>query len=262
MAYVRPKKFLGQHFLKDEGIAERIAEAVPETEGSVLEIGPGTGILTGFLDSRFDSKLFLIEIDRESVSYLKEHFPHLKPRIIEGDFLTLPVDPLPAPVSVVGNFPYYISSQILFRVIELRDQVSSLTGMFQKEMAERIVAPPGSRTYGIPSVLAQAFFSAEYLFTVDEHVFSPPPKVKSGVIRLVNKNIQNFPCDIPFFFTVVKTAFNQRRKTLRNALKPLMNGCSIPDEPMLDKRAEQLSVENFISLTLKIFQFHGKTTKD
>jgi 16S rRNA (adenine1518-N6/adenine1519-N6)-dimethyltransferase len=257
MKYVKPKKFLGQHFLNDPDIAKRIVDAVPETNGTILEVGPGTGILTQFLDERFHDKLHLIEIDPESISYLAEHFPSLHERTIHGDFLHYSLDSLPSPVTVVGNFPYYISSQILFRSIDLRNKVDCMVGMFQKEMAERIVSSPGNKTYGIPSVLSQAYFSGEYLFSVDEHVFTPPPKVKSGVIRLTNRNIENLNCDPGKFTYVVRTAFNQRRKTLRNALKSVLPNDFDNNDSVLDLRAEKLTVTDFIRLTNLIFSQNG-----
>ena len=253
---VRAKKFLGQHFLTDEGIAARIAGSLTGRTRCLLEIGPGMGVLTKYLvgDKRYDFKA--VELDSESVVYLHEHYPSLD--VVEGDFLRLDLTKLfpSASFSVIGNFPYNISSQILFRVFEQRNIIPEVVGMFQKEVAERVAAGPGSKTYGILSVLLSAFYDIEYLFTIHEHVFNPPPKVKSAVIRLTRNTVEQLNCDERLFVQVVKTAFNQRRKTLRNALKPL--NCqldSIPDD-ILAKRAEQLSVKDFVYITnaLKIEQ--------
>jgi len=248
MDKVRAKKSLGQHFLKDKSIARRVADSLSGNGyNSVLEIGPGMGVLTMFLLERNFNDFRVIEIDRESVSYLKEGFPGLN--IIEGDFLRLPLDTLfRDKFAVTGNFPYNISSQIVFRVLENRDRIVELTGMFQKEVAERICTGPGSKTYGILSVLVQAFYSASYLFTVSENVFSPPPRVKSGVIRITRRANGQLGCDEDLFFKVVKSAFNQRRKTLRNSLRAAFI-LSAEDSNLLNLRPEQLSVEQFIELT-------------
>lgn len=248
MEQVRAKKFLGQHFLTDESIAERIAHSLSGETHNLLEIGPGMGVLTKYLvgDERYHFKA--VELDRESVDYLHTHYPALQ--VIEGDFLRMDLDGLfDGTFAIIGNFPYNISSQILFRVFEQRNKVPEVVGMFQKEVAERVAAKPGSKTYGILSVLLSAFYDIEYLFTVYEHVFNPPPKVKSAVIRLTRNRVQGLDCDEKRFVQVVKTGFNQRRKTLRNALKPL--GCSLEDIPeeLLAKRAEQLSVADFVSIT-------------
>lgn len=249
MNRVHPKKNLGQHFLKDKSIAERIAGALSgKGYNSVLEIGPGTGILTEFLLTRHFADFKVIEIDNESVHYLRENFPELK-EIIRGDFMTMDIGScFPGKIAVIGNFPYNISSQILFKVLDNREQVTEVCGMFQKEVAERICAPPGSKTYGILSVLVQAFYSASYLFTVPAHVFQPPPKVKSGVIRLERNQVTNLGCDESLFFRVVKTAFNQRRKTLRNSIR---SGFELrnDDNEYFGLRPEQLSVDQFINLT-------------
>lgn len=251
MEKVRAKKHLGQHFLTDKNIAHNIAHALTSHGNyrKVLEIGPGMGMLTQFL-LQSDKEIFVIEIDQESVAYLKNHFPKLKGHIIEGDFLHLPIDKLfNEPIAVIGNFPYNISSQILFKVIEHYQQIPELVGMFQKEVAERIAASHNNKSYGILSVILQVYYDIEYLFTVHEHVFSPPPKVKSAVIRLKRK--ENLPqnLDESHFKNVVKTAFNQRRKTLRNALKPLLNKENqIKVETYLNLRAEQLSANEFITL--------------
>jgi 16S rRNA (adenine1518-N6/adenine1519-N6)-dimethyltransferase len=249
MNRVRAKKRLGQHFLKDENIARKIAGSL-EAKGydSVLEIGPGMGILTEILLERKFSDFRVIEIDNESIEYLKGHFPDLK-CIIEGDFLRLDLDEcFSSEMGIIGNFPYNISTQILFRVLKYRHKVLEVTGMFQKEVAERIHSGPGSKTYGILSVLIQAFYNIEYLFTVSENVFSPPPKVKSAVIRLTRNNTKDLACNETLFFSVVKASFNQRRKTLRNSIRAVFELRS-EENPVLKLRPEQLSVEQFVSLT-------------
>lgn len=251
MERVRAKKHLGQHFLTDKNIANNIALALTSHGNyqKVLEIGPGMGVLTQFL-LQSDKEIFVIEIDKESVAYLKNHFPKLNHHIIEGDFLKLPIDKLfNEQIAVIGNFPYNISSQILFKVIDHYQQIPELVGMFQKEVAERVAASHGNKSYGILSVILQVYYDIEYLFTVHEHVFSPPPKVKSAVIRLRRKELLPENLDEKHFKNVVKTAFNQRRKTLRNALKPLLNKENKTRvEKFLNLRAEQLSVEEFIDL--------------
>lgn len=263
---VRPKKRLGQHFLKDDNIARKIVDYLDPEIPMVLEIGPGTGILTKYIlaDNTFD--LHVIEIDRESVQFLASQFPSLQHRIIQGDFLKFdlsgivqrfPADEQPASLTVtqtggiqiIGNFPYNISSQILFRVLENRNLVGQVTGMFQKEVAERIASPPGSRQYGILSVLMQAFYDIDYLFTVNESVFVPPPKVKSGVIRLIRNEVSDLGCDEKLFFKVVKTAFNQRRKTIRNSTRGLLTVRPETEPALMDLRPEQLSVGQFVELT-------------
>ena len=247
---VRAKKSLGQHFLKDEGIARRIADSLELSERTpVLEIGPGMGVLTKYLINNPNADFTVVEIDKESVAYLNEHYPEL--RVIDGDFLKMRLDQVyPDGLCVIGNFPYNISSQIFFKVLEYRDLVPQVIGMIQKEVAERLAEPPGSRTYGILSVLLQAYYDIEYLFTVDENVFAPPPKVKSAVIRLKRNSRKSLDCDEKLFFTVVKTAFNQRRKQLRNSLKPLLPKKDDEAEPkILDYRPEQLGVEDFVELT-------------
>jgi 16S rRNA (adenine1518-N6/adenine1519-N6)-dimethyltransferase len=249
MSYVKPKKNLGQHFLKDKTIADKIAGTISgEGYDSVLEIGPGTGVLTGFLLERKFTDFRVIEIDNESVHYLSENLPELK-NIIKGDFLRMDIDLVfPAKLGIIGNFPYNISTQIFFKALEYRDKIVEITGMLQKEVAERICAGPGSRTYGILSVLLQAFYNVEYLFTVDEHVFSPPPKVKSGVIRLRRNETVTLDCDEKLFFSVVKACFNQRRKTLRNSVRSAFTLKS-EDYSELHLRPEQLSVNQFVRLT-------------
>lgn len=256
--YVKPKKYLGQHFLTDLDVAERIAQTL---QGSgytkVLEIGPGTGVLTQFLLKR-DFETFVVEIDSESVVYLEQHFPKLQKHIIPADFLHW--DPTTVlgdePFAVTGNYPYNISSQIVFRVLEMRHRIPEMTGMFQKEVARRFASEPGSKEYGIISVLAQAYYTVEYLFTVDEHVFNPPPKVKSGVIRMVRRPEQTLDCNEKLFKEIVKSAFNQRRKTLRNALKSLNLHLDAVPADVLAKRAEQLHWQEFVALTRNL-QGHG-----
>ena len=250
MGKVRAKKHLGQHFLNDLNIAQKIAESLQhQAYKQVLEIGPGMGVLTQFLLQK-DSEVFVIEIDTESVVYLKTHFPQLNSHIIEGDFLKLPLNEIfKEPFALIGNFPYNISSQILFKALEHKDIIPEIAGMFQKELAERVASQPGNKNYGIISVLLQAYYDIEYLFTVNENVFTPPPKVKSGVIRLIRKENQTLDCDEKLFKRVVKTAFNQRRKTLRNALKSITLVDEKKAKPYLSLRAEQLSVDDFIQLT-------------
>ena len=250
MGKVRAKKHLGQHFLNDLNIAQKIADSLQHQEyKQVLEIGPGMGVLTQFLLQK-DNEVFVIEIDTESVVYLKTHFPQLNNHIIEGDFLKLPLNEIfKEPFALIGNFPYNISSQILFKALEHKDIIAEIAGMFQKEVAERLASQPGNKNYGIISVLLQAYYDVEYLFTVNEDVFTPPPKVKSGVIRLIRKENQTLDCDEKLFRRVVKTAFNQRRKTLRNALKSITLVDENKAEPYLGLRAENLSVDDFIQLT-------------
>ena len=251
METVKAKKHLGQHFLKDLNIAQKIADTLSFSGyKKVLEIGPGMGVLTQFLLEK-KAEIHVIEIDKESVNYLKNHFPKLQDKIISDDFLKFDiVSYFKEPFAVIGNFPYNISSQIVFKVIELRNFIPEFGGMFQKEVAERICEKAGSKTYDILSVLTQAFYDAEYLFTVSEHVFNPPPKVKSGVLRLVRKSNYQLECDEKLFFNVVKTAFNQRRKTLRNSLKTFQLSEQLKENPIFDKRPEQLSVNQFIELIL------------
>lgn len=252
MRLVKPKKALGQHFLKDLQIAQRIADTVADYKGTpILEIGPGMGVLTQFL-LEAEHDLTVVELDRESVAYLEQNFPALRDRIIGADFLKLNLSELfKEPFCVIGNYPYNISSQIFFKVLDYKEQVPCCSGMLQKEVAERLAAGPGSKTYGILSVLLQAWYDVTYLFTVSEHVFDPPPKVKSAVLRMVRNERKELGCDEKLFKTVVKTSFNQRRKTLRNSMKPLL-GKDCPDYvlPIFDKRPEQLSVEQFVELTL------------
>lgn len=251
MNEVRAKKYLGQHFLTDESIARRIVDSLPADAARVLEVGPGMGVLTKYLVAREHTDLRVVEIDTESVDYLRAHYPSLQ--IVEGDFLRLDLEALmPAPYAVIGNFPYNISSQILFRVFDERQRVDTVVGMFQREVAERVAEGPGSKAYGILSVLLGAFYRIEYLFTVPESVFNPPPKVKSAVIRLTRNGTAHLACDEALFVRVVKAGFNQRRKTLRNALRSAALPIEAVDEGTLSQRAEQLSVDQFVSLTQSI----------
>ncbi|MBR0170864.1 MAG: 16S rRNA (adenine(1518)-N(6)/adenine(1519)-N(6))-dimethyltransferase RsmA [Bacteroidales bacterium] len=251
MTEVKAKKFLGQHFLTDETIARRIVDSLSGRTGNVIEIGPGMGVLTKYLIDKPELNFHVVEIDRESVAYLHDHYPTLD--VIEGDFLKLDLTTLfHDTFAVIGNFPYNISSQILFRVFECRNDAVEVVGMFQKEVAERVAAGPGSKVYGILSVLLSAFYDIEYLFTVHEHVFNPPPKVKSAVIRLKRNRVTSLECDEKLFVRVVKAGFNQRRKTLRNALRSADLPIEAVDDQVLGKRAEQLSVAEFIALTKTI----------
>lgn len=260
---VSAKKHLGQHFLTDRTVAERIAQTLPE-EGPmrVLEIGPGTGVLTGYLLQR-PVELLAVELDAESVRYLQEVFPleiatknlpYKSFRVLQADFLKLDLNPLfdGEPFALTGNFPYNISTQIVFRLLQHRDRIPVFSGMFQKEVAERICAGPGSKVYGILSVLAQAYYRAEYCFTVPPHVFDPPPRVDSGVIRLLRRDDTLPDWDEKALTTLVKTAFNQRRKTLRNSLKSLRISDNLAEDAIFDRRPEQLSVPEFIALAKRI----------
>ena len=249
--FVRPKKFLGQHFLTDLSVAERIADTLEEYKSlPVLEIGPGMGVLTQFLIEK-GHDLKVVELDRDSVAYLEKNFPALKGRIIEANFLKRNLDDLyKDEFCVIGNYPYNISSQIFFKVLDYKDRIPCCSGMIQKEVAERMAAGPGSKVYGILSVLMQAWYKIEYCFTVHENVFNPPPKVKSAVIKMTRNETKKLDCDEKLFKRVVKTAFNQRRKTMRNSLKPILGKeCEIFSDTIFDKRPEQLSVEQFIALT-------------
>ena len=249
MSRVQPKRNLGQHFLKDQVIASKIANALTGVGyRSVLEIGPGMGMLTAHLIERGFEDFRVIEIDNESVHYLRTNFPALQD-IIRGDFLTLDVDACyPEKFAIIGNFPYNISTQIFFKALKHREKVAEIAGMLQKEVAERICSGPGSKAYGILSVLLQAYYKPEYLFTVHENVFSPPPKVKSGVIRLIRNDVKSLDCDEALFLRVVKACFNQRRKTLRNSVRSAFD-LKREDYPEFGMRPEQLSVEQFVNLT-------------
>jgi 16S rRNA (adenine1518-N6/adenine1519-N6)-dimethyltransferase len=248
---VSPKKHLGQHFLTNQGICQRIVDAIPVFENKIpiLEIGPGKGAITSLLLGRKDLDLYAFEIDLESIQYLNITYPDFQ-KVYLIDFLKADLTEhfFHSPFCVVGNFPYNISSQILFKCLEYRQQIPLIVGMFQKEVAKRIAEPPGSKEYGILSVLMQTFYTVEYLFSIEPGSFYPPPKVNSGVIRCVRNNRSSLDCDEKLFFTVVKMAFNQRRKTIKNALKAILNEVEVPEE-LASKRAEQLSVEAYISLT-------------
>ena len=246
---VRPKKALGQHFLVDLNIARNIVNALSTDHDVVIEVGAGMGVLTQYLIENQLDKLRVVEIDKESVEFLKKKFPELEGHLVLGDFLKYEMPE--GNVAVIGNFPYNISSQIFFQILKYRNNVSECVGMIQKEVAERIAAGPGSKTYGILSVLLQAWYDIEYLFTVHENVFNPPPKVKSAVIRLKRNNVKELGCDEKLFVTVVKQAFNQRRKTLRNSLRSLIPA-EIIDNEIFNKRPEQLSVQEFVELTRKL----------
>ena len=292
MTEVRAKKALGQHFLTDQKIARDIVDALHplsrrtrasadarpgrdfcegkswkgekaaggsgEPCSPVLEVGPGMGVLTQYLLQREDIDLKLVEIDSESVEYLLTHFPGMEGRLMEADFMTLPLERIfPGTFSVIGNFPYNISSQIFFKVLDYKDRIPVCSGMIQKEVAERLASKPGKKAYGILSVLLQAYYDIEYLFTVDEYVFNPPPKVKSAVIRMTRNKRRRLDCDEALFKTVVKTAFNQRRKQMRNSLQQLVGkGNPILEENIFTMRPEQLSVEQFIELTTLIESNH------
>lgn len=261
MTDVRPKKALGQHFLTDLDVAARIAATLDAAPGMpVLEIGPGMGVLTQYILAS-GRELDVVEIDTESVAWLRSHMPALDGHIIEGDFLRLPLDTLfgGRPFALIGNYPYNISSQIFFHMLEYRDHVPFCSGMLQREVAERIAAAPGSRTRGILSVLLQLWYDVRYLFTVPPGVFNPPPKVHSGVIELKRNSRLDAGCDERLLRTVVKTAFGQRRKTLRNSLRGLLPpGAQLPDSPIMAMRPEQLSVDQFVELTLTVENLRQK----
>ncbi len=248
---VKAKKHLGQHFLKDESVAQKIANTLTlQGYKQVLEIGPGMGVLTKYLLEK-EVTTHVIEIDTQSVEYLQANFLNLVPRIIEKDFLKYDLTQVfkQEPFAIIGNFPYNISSQIVFKTLEMRHQIPEFSGMFQKEVAERICSKEGNKVYGILSVLTQAFYTAEYLFTVPPHVFNPPPKVDSGVLKLTRKPNYTLPCDEKTFFKTVKTAFQQRRKTMRNSLKTFHLSNNLKANSIFDKRPEQLTVQEFIELT-------------
>ena len=255
MGLVKPKKFLGQHFLRDLGIASDIADTVDTCpELPVLEVGPGMGVLTQFLMKK-EREVKVVELDFESVAYLKENFAALEGHIIEDDFLKLKLENIfdGKPFVLTGNYPYNISSQIFFKMLDYKDLIPCCTGMIQKEVAERIAAGPGSKTYGILSVLTQAWYKVEYLFTVHEHVFNPPPKVKSAVIRMTRNETTDLGCDEKLFKLIVKTTFNQRRKTLRNSIASILDKSHpLSADPIFNKRPEQLSVQEFVDLTNRV----------
>ena len=255
MGLVKPKKFLGQHFLRDLSIASDIADTVDTCPGlPILEVGPGMGVLTQFLMKK-EREVKVVELDFESVAYLKENFAALEGHIIEDDFLKLKLENVfeGKPFVLTGNYPYNISSQIFFKMLDYKDLIPCCTGMIQKEVAERIAAGPGSKTYGILSVLIQAWYKVEYLFTVHEHVFNPPPKVKSAVIRMTRNDTTDLGCNEKLFKQIVKTTFNQRRKTLRNSISPILDKNNpLSAEPIFNKRPEQLSVQEFVELTNKV----------
>ena len=255
MGLVKPKKFLGQHFLKDLGIAQDIADTVDACPDlPILEVGPGMGVLTQFLMKK-QREVKVVELDFESVAYLKENFSALEGNIIEYDFLKLKLENLfeGKPFVLTGNYPYNISSQIFFKMLDYKDLIPCCTGMIQKEVAERIAAAPGSKTYGILSVLIQAWYKVEYLFTVHEHVFNHPPKVKSAVIRMTRNDTTDLGCDEKLFKQIVKTTFNQRRKTLRNSISSILDKSHpLSADPIFNKRPEQLSVQEFVELTNQV----------
>lgn len=258
---MKAKKSFGQHFLNREDLAEQIANGLllTNTYDQVLEVGPGRGMLTKYLLEK-PYGLKVAEADNDMVAFLNKHFPQLKDHILAGDFLRLDLSKVfgGAPFGLIGNFPYNISSQIVFKMLEFKEFIPELVGMFQKEMADRIIAPPGSKTYGVISVLSQAFYHGEYLFDVDRSCFTPPPQVQSGVIRLWRKPSQALGCDEVLFKKVVKTAFNQRRKMLRNTLKPFFsNDLAVLEDPFYQKRPEQLSLEEYVTLTNLVAQTLG-----
>ncbi len=264
MNKVKPKKALGQHFLTDETIAARIAATLDDYKGMpVLEVGPGMGVLTKYLLD-YGHDVTVVEIDEESVDYLNQNFPSLHGRILGDDFLKMDLAKVMGDrqFCVIGNYPYNISSQIFFKVLDYKDLIPCCSGMLQKEVAERLAAAPGSKVYGILSVLLQAWYDIEYLFTVNENVFNPPPKVKSGVIRMKRNYVTQLGCDERLFRTIVKTTFGQRRKTLRNSIRGLLPpGCVLPDLPVWGQRPEQLSVQEFINLTNVVTAIRGGVEK-
>lgn len=264
MNKVKPKKALGQHFLTDETIAARIAATLDDYKGMpVLEVGPGMGVLTKYLLD-YGHDVTVVEIDEESVDYLNQNFPSLHGRILGDDFLKMDLAKVMGDrqFCVIGNYPYNISSQIFFKILDYKDLIPCCSGMLQKEVAERLAAAPGSKVYGILSVLLQAWYDVEYLFTVNENVFNPPPKVKSGVIRMKRNDVTQLGCDEKLFRTIVKTTFGQRRKTLRNSIRGLLPpGCVLPDLPVWGQRPEQLSVQEFINLTNVVTALRGGVEK-
>lgn len=255
MSNVRAKKHLGQHFLNDKNAALKIVEALNPSLGftQVLEVGPGMGVLSDFLLTKTEYETWMIDVDLESVEFLRDKYPELGPRLIHGDFLNLDFDQhFNDSIAIIGNFPYNISSQILFKILDERNRVIQMTGMFQKEVAERCAAKPGTKAYGILSVFLQAYYDVEYLFTVKAGAFSPPPKVLSGVMRMTRNTLQTLNCDEKLFWRVVKAGFNQRRKTLRNALSAVLPKEKMSDNSLYELRAERLSVQEFELLTREI----------
>ena len=256
------KKSLGQHFLQDESIAGKIVDsffsAVEKTDvAAIVEVGPGMGVLTKYILPKINrQKFYAVEIDSRCVNYLSEKFPEMKNNLMERDFLEINFEKeFPMPSAIIGNFPYNISSQILFKILENKNQIPLMTGMFQKEVAQRITSPPGNKEYGILSVLTQAYYDVEYLFEVGEKCFAPPPKVKSGVISIRRNGTERLDCDEQLFIKVVKAGFNKRRKTLRNCLREMVADKNFLNEKVFDKRAEQLSVEEFVALTQSVQDF-------
>lgn len=254
---IRPKKHLGQHFLTDLNIAHKIVDQLSNDVNAVIEVGAGTGVLTKILLPRYSEKLWVVEIDRESIAYLSVHFPDLGNRLIDGDFLKTDLSAITSDkLAIIGNLPYNIGSQILFHILDYKNNVSEVVCMIQKEVAERIASHSGNKTYGILSVLLQAYFDIEYCFTVNEHVFNPPPKVKSAVIHLKRNKVSSLDCNEILFKKIIKAGFNQRRKTLRNALREHISLEIIGNE-VFNKRAEQLDVQAFIALT-RLIESHPK----
>ena len=255
MDSIKPKKFLGQHFLTDLSVAQRIANTVDAyPDIPILEVGPGMGVLTQYIIPK-GRPFKVVEIDFDSVPYLHEHFPQLSDNIIEGDFLKMDLQEVfdGKPFLLTGNYPYNISSQIFFKMVENRNLIPCCTGMIQKEVAERMAASPGGKTYGVLSVLIQAWYDVEYLFTVHENVFNPPPKVKSAVIRLIHNNKQTLGCDEQLFRRIVKTVFTMRRKMMRNGMKQILGKDSpMLADPMFTKRPEELSVQDYVDLTNRV----------
>ena len=250
MDNIRAKKHLGQHFLHDDNTAQKIVDALKSNCNTVIEVGPGMGVLTKKLLLKSIPSFYVVEIDTESVEYLKENYPALTPNILEADFLKMDLSAIASSdLAIIGNFPYNISTQIMFKILEHRNAVVEVVGMFQKEVAQRIACKPGTKEYGILSVLIQAWFNVEYLYTVSRGVFAPPPKVESGVIRVTRNEIKTLGCDEILFMKVVKTTFNQRRKTINNSIKGLGLGTVILPERFAKERPEQLSVDAFVELT-------------
>ncbi|MTI40141.1 16S rRNA (adenine(1518)-N(6)/adenine(1519)-N(6))-dimethyltransferase RsmA [Fulvivirga lutimaris] len=257
---VRAKKHLGQHFLTDELIASDIVKALSDTKpkGDILEIGPGTGVLTKYLIENYTDQLTLIDLDKESIDYLIKKFPSLSSRTHYGDFLRKDIDYIKTnKFDIIGNFPYNISSQIFFKILDIKDRVDTVVCMLQYEVAKRLASPPGNKDYGILSVLLQAYYDFDYLFDVEAHVFDPPPKVRSGVIRLRRNDVEKLDCDEVLFKKVIKQGFQSRRKTLRNALKPLNLPAQITELELLNRRAETLSVNDFVGLTNEITKWNN-----